>query len=64
VVAGPTNRYPLVWWWRARLPDRKCQACRVVVRGSLGTVLVEFPDGFRVATSRHAVRRRPSDTAP
>jgi hypothetical protein len=49
--------YPLVWWWRAKLPERKGEPCRVVVRGSLGTVLVEFPDGFRVTTSRHAVRR-------
>lgn len=48
-----------VWWWRARLPARKGQPCRVVARGSRNSVLVEFADGFRVVTSRYAVRRRP-----
>jgi len=46
-----------VWWWRSKLPERKGQLCRVVVRGRLGSVLVEFQDGWRVVTSRHAVRR-------
>ena len=51
------TRYPYRWWWRVRLAERKDQMCRVVARGR-GSVLVEFPDGFRVVTSRHAVRRR------
>lgn len=50
--------WPMVWWWRARLPDRKDQPCRVLARGAMNSVLVEFPDGFRVVTSRWAVRRR------
>lgn len=49
-----------VWWWRAHPPmrtiDRKGERCRVLVRGGKGTVLVEFGDGFRVLTSRYAVR--------
>jgi hypothetical protein len=46
------------WQWRARLPERKGKACRVVARSRrLGSVLVEFEDGFRVVTSRYAVRR-------
>lgn len=61
--------WPYVWWWRKRPVawdqatgafrrlDRKGQRCRVVARGSLGSVLVEFPDGYCVLTSRHAVRR-------
>jgi len=49
--------YPLRWHWRARLPERKGQPCRVVARGVLNSVLVEFADGFRVVTSRYAVRR-------
>lgn len=52
--------YPLVWFWRSRLPERKGQRCRVVARGKLNSVLVEFPDGFLVVTSRYAVRRMPS----
>lgn len=45
-----------VWWWRQRLPDRKGQPCRVLARGKLNTVLVEFQDGYQVFTSRFAVR--------
>ena len=46
-----------VWFWRSRLPDRKGEPCRVLVRGALNSVLVEFGDGTRVVTSRWAVRR-------
>jgi hypothetical protein len=45
------------WWWRARLPERKGELCRVVARGAMNSVLVEFLDGYRVVTSRYAVRR-------
>jgi len=48
--------YPLVWFWRSRLPERKGQRCRVLARGNMNSVLVEFEDGQRVVTSRHAVR--------
>lgn len=54
--------YDHVWWWRVHPPlraiDRKGEPCRVLARGGKGTVLVEFPDGFSVFTSRYAVRRR------
>jgi hypothetical protein len=50
--------WPMVWWWRSHLPERKDQACRVLVRGARNSCLVEFPDGFQVVTSRWAVRRR------
>ncbi len=46
------------WYWRARLPGRNGQRCRIVARGSKNSVLVEFEtDGYRVVTSRYAVRR-------
>ena len=49
--------YDHVCHWRSRLPERKGTACRVVARSRrLGSVLVEFEDGFRVVTSRYAVR--------
>lgn len=48
-----------VWHWRARLPDRKGQACRVLARGRMNSVLVEFADGYKVVTCRYAVRRAP-----
>lgn len=43
-------------WWRPLY--RKGQACRIVVRGTKNSVLVEFEDGFRVCTSKWAVRPR------
>ena len=54
-----SDEYPLVWYWRTRLPERKGQHCRVLVRAkSMNSILVEFPDGHTVVTSRFAVRRR------
>lgn len=49
--------YPYVWFWRSRLPERKGLACRVLARGTMNSILVEFEDGFRVVTSRYAVRK-------
>lgn len=48
---------PLIYRWRRVLGGalRIGQPCRVVARGALGSVLVEFADGWR--TSRRAVRR-------
>jgi len=55
----PRAMFDHVWHWRSRLPERKGTACRVVARSHrLGSVLVEFEDGFRVVTSRYAVRRQ------
>ena len=55
------DAYPLIWYWRSRLPERKGQRCRTlapygVTVAAKGTVLVEFEDGYRVYTSRYAVR--------
>jgi hypothetical protein len=49
---------PYFWRWRKRLPERRGQPCRILARGRLGSVLVEFADGCRVVTSRYAVRKR------
>lgn len=46
-----------VWWWRARLPERKGQPCEVLARGRMNSCLVRFADGFMVVTSRYAVRK-------
>lgn len=45
------------WRVRTRLPERMGQACRVLIRGAMNSVLVEFSDGYRVLTSRNYVRR-------
>ena len=49
--------YDHYWRVKTRLPDRKGQACRVLVRSRrMNSVLVEFADGFKVVTSRNYVR--------
>lgn len=50
--------FDYIWYWRSRLAERKGLACRVLTRGSMNSVLVEFEDGYLVITSRYAVRKR------
>lgn len=54
-----TAEFPYFYAWknnevRAALVWRPC---RVVARGSLGAVLIEFEDGRRMVTSRRTLRR-------
>lgn len=59
--------YDHVWYWRSRLPERKGQRCRILVRARrMNSILVEFQDGYRVVTSRYAVRKASAaqDAAP
>jgi hypothetical protein len=37
--------------------DRKGWRCRVLCRGTMNSCLLEFEDGFRVVTSRNALRK-------
>ena len=52
-------KYDKVWYWRKRLPERKNRPCRVLIYGKKNSILVEFEDGYRVVSSRYAVRTRP-----
>ena len=52
------NSYPYYWRVKTRLPERKGRSCRVLVRGSKNSCLVEFEDGYKVVTSRWYVRKR------
>ncbi len=54
---GDAKEFPHVWFWRARLPERKGQRCRVLARGKMNSILVEFEDGWQVVASRYAVRK-------
>jgi hypothetical protein len=49
--------YPYLWFWISRLSERKGQPYRVIACGRMNSVMVEFTDGFRVITSRYAVRK-------
>lgn len=51
--------YPYVWRVRSRLPARKGERCRVLVRGAMNSCLVQFMDGYQVVTSRNYLRRAP-----
>ena len=46
-----------IWFWKTRLPERKGQRCRVLARGRMNSIKVQFEDGFIVITSRYAVRK-------
>lgn len=52
-----SSPFDRVWYWRVNLPHRKGERCRIVARGTMNSVCVEFEDGDRVITSRYAVRR-------
>jgi hypothetical protein len=58
-AAPSKTKYPYRWHWRKRLGERKGQECRVLAKGTMNTVMVEFPDGHQVITSRNAVRLKP-----
>jgi hypothetical protein len=45
------------WRVRATLPDRFGQPCRVVARGRMNSIQVEFADGVNHIVSRYAVRK-------
>ncbi len=54
------KNFDYTWFWKPnamRPIDRKGQLCRVLARGAMNSVLVEFTDGFKVITSRFAIRR-------
>jgi hypothetical protein len=51
------DQYLYRWFWKSRLPERKGQKCRVLARGKMNSILVEFKDGYKVVTSRFAVRK-------
>ena len=47
-----------IWFWKKKLPERKGQICRVLARGKMNSIMVKFIDGYKVITSRYAVRLR------
>lgn len=53
----PPQPFNRVWYWKAVLPHRKGQPCRITARGKMNSALVEFLDGEKVITQRYAVRK-------
>ena len=53
------SNFDYYWYWKLKLGERNKNPCRVLVRGGrMNSILVEFEDGYKVLTSRHAVRKR------
>ena len=51
------NEYPYIWRVKTRLPERKGERCKVLVRGAMNSALIEFEDGYKVVTSRNYIRK-------
>ena len=49
------------WFWKTKLPERRSEMFRVICRGALNSCMIEFPDGWRVVTSRNALRKVQND---
>ena len=62
---NPHANFEYAWFWKAKLPERKGQSCRVLVRGAMNSILVEFEsDLYKVVTSRYAVRLKDKPPTP
>ncbi|WP_298165325.1 hypothetical protein [Novosphingobium sp.] len=50
---------PMTHYWRIRatLPERFGQPCRVIARGRMNSIQIEFADGVNHIVNRYAVRR-------
>ncbi|MCB1394265.1 hypothetical protein [Nitrobacter sp.] len=53
---------PYVYRWNRM--ERKGQRCDVLARGTMNSCLVEFDDGFRMVTSRNAIRKAKDSDVP
>jgi hypothetical protein len=56
----PKTDLPYIYQWNRE--GRKGQPCRLLVRGKMNSILVEFADGHQMVTSVNAIR--PADTQP
>ena len=56
-ACGDGQRQAVVYLFRWDRCGRKGQRCRVLARGRMNSALVEFDDGWRMVTSRNALRR-------
>ena len=47
--------FPYIYRWNRQ--GRKGQACRLLVRSTFNSCLLVFVDGFKMVTSRNALRK-------
>jgi hypothetical protein len=57
--ASPVSSVPasVEYIYRWDRQGRKGEPCHVLARGTLNSCLVEFRDGYRMVTSRNAIRK-------
>jgi len=53
--AIPMLLLPYIYRWDRQ--GRKAQPCSVLARGTMNSCLVRFADGYRMVTSRNAIRK-------
>lgn len=53
----PRLDYYFAWKNNAMRASLYKKPCRVLARGSMNTILIEFANGFQMTTSRNAVRK-------
>jgi hypothetical protein len=51
------NAFKYIWYWYKKCPGRKGQVCRVLTRGTMNSILIEFKDGGRYITSANGIRK-------
>ena len=47
--------FPYIYHWHRQ--GRKGQRCRLLSRGKMNSILVQFEDGYTMITSGNAIRR-------
>jgi hypothetical protein len=57
VSQGGPQKFTHYWRLRCRLPERNGQHCRVLARGSMGSIMIEFADGARFIVGWRTIRR-------
>jgi hypothetical protein len=55
VAMSEVEEFPYLYLWHRQ--DRKDQPCKVLARGKMNSSCVQFEDGYKMITSRHALRR-------
>lgn len=53
-----------VYRWKKYRPEWFGRPCRILARGAMNSVLIEFGDGERAVVSRFAVRKAPDHCVP
>jgi hypothetical protein len=56
-LCAPILRNKLHTYEWKKLPDRKGAYCILLSSGKKNSVLVQFEDGFKIITSRYAIRK-------